>query len=385
MVRFSSRIAFDISANRLSVALNRKRASGERILDLTESNPTTAGLQYPQEAICEALGDARGLAYHPTPQGLQEARSAISGYYHGRVLPERILLTASTSEAYSYAFKLLCDPGDEVLVPRPSYPLFEYLAALECVRVVQYPLRYDYGWSIDTQELRGLVTPRTRAVAFVNPNNPTGSFLKRSEYREVVNLCRQHSLVILCDEVFADYAFDGDPERMPTLTGTTDVLTLCLSGLSKVSGLPQMKLGWIAAAGPDREAERALQGLELIADTFLSVASPVQYASHALLAIRVSMQEQILGLARRNLALLRQRTSNTPLRVLRAEGGWYATVQVPRIRSEEDWVVELLERHNVLVQPGFFYDFDAEAFLVLSLLTPEADFAQGVETLCSTV
>ena len=383
-MRYSSRIQWDVNQNRLSMALNHKRASNNRILDLTESNPTAAGFLYPQEKILNAFGDKRTLVYQPTPQGLEEARSAVSGYYGGSVPIERILLTASTSEAYSYAFKLLCDPGDQVLVPRPSYPLFDYLAALEGVNVAQYELHYDGRWTLDIEALRDAITPRTRALIFVNPNNPTGSFLKQSEHRVIVAICREHSLAIICDEVFADYGFEKDADRMQTLTGTTDVLTLCFSGLSKICGLPQMKLGWIAVSGPTVEACEAMERLELIADTFLSVTTPVQYAAPALLALREEIQTQICGRTKRNLAHLRSKTAETAFRVLHVEAGWYATIQVPRIRSEEDWVLNLLDRHNVLVQPGFFYDFDREAFLVLSLLTPEAVFEEGVDKLCST-
>jgi aspartate/methionine/tyrosine aminotransferase len=277
------------------------------------------------------------------------------------------LLTASTSEAYSYLFKLLCDPGDEILSPRPSYPLFEFLAGLESVRVVQYPLRYDGVWHIDFEALEQAVTPRTRAIVVVNPNNPTGSFLKREERARLETL----GIPILSDEVFSDYAFAPDDSRVRTLTSSSGVLTFSMSGLSKIAGLPQMKLGWIVAGGPGHEA--ALERLELIADTYLSVATPVQIALPRLLQASAVVRAQILDRTRANLALLRR--SAVPLHV---EGGWYATLQVPRTRSEEDWAIELLERRDVLVQPGFYFDFESEAFLVLSLLTPPDVFAEGL-------
>jgi hypothetical protein len=354
------------------------------------------------------------------------AREAVAEYYAQRgvdVAASRILLTASTSEAYSYLFKLLADPGDEILVPRPSYPLFDYLAALESVRVIQYPLRYDGVWHIDFAALASAITPRTRAIVVVNPNNPTGSYLKRAEWERL----QTFGLPIVSDEVFSDFGFAPDLERVATLAGASDALTFSMSGLSKIAGLPQMKLGWIVAGGPNHAA--ALEGLEWIADTFLSVATPVQWALPRLLAASAAVQEQIRRRTRANLDHLMQRTSGTVERasgvverasgfverasdmaprasgtperasgtVLRAsgapeqrsaagspcrgryvEGGWYAILEMPRIRTEEEWVLHLLSESDVLVQPGFFYDFEAEAFLVLSLLTSPAVFAEGL-------
>jgi alanine-synthesizing transaminase len=343
------------------------------VLDLTESNPTRAGLEYPRAEILDALSDARALQYDPEPRGLLSAREAVAGYY-GNVPASRILLTASTSEAYSYLFKLLCDPGDEILSPRPSYPLFEFLAGLESVRVVQYPLRYDGVWHIDFEALERAVTPRTKAMVVVNPNNPTGSFLKREEWSRL----QKFGIPILSDEVFSDYAFSPDESRVQSLTNASEVLTFSMSGLSKIAALPQMKLGWIVASGPGQEA--ALERLELIADTYLSVATPVQIALPRLLAASVVVRKQILDRTRTNLALLRQ--STVPLHL---EGGWYATLQVPRTKTEEEWAIELLDRHNVLVQPGFYFDFESEAFLVLSLLTPPDVFAAGLRRLLEAV
>ncbi len=295
--------------------------------------------------------------------------------YYGNVPASRVLLTASTSEAYAYLFKLLCDPGDEILSPRPSYPLFEFLAGLESVRVVRYPLRYDGVWHIDFGALERAITPRTRAIVVVNPNNPTGSFLKKEEWRKL----EQFGVPILADEVFADYSFAPDDSRVSSLTGAQGVLTFSMSGLSKIGALPQMKLGWIVASGPGHEA--ALERLELIADTYLSVAAPVQIALPRLLAASAAVRGQIAGRTRANLALLRQATERSAARPQHVEGGWYAILQVPRTRSEEEWAIALLERRGVLVQPGFYYDFEGEAFLVLSLLTPPEVFAEGVRRL----
>jgi len=376
MIRvFSSRLKWDSSPNPLSILLGKKRREGAAVLDLTESNPTRAGLQYPAAEIMAALADPCVLGYDPQPRGLLSAREAVTEYYARRgveVAPSRILLTASTSEAYSYLFKLLTDPGDEILVPRPSYPLFDYLGAMESVDVRQYPLRYDGSWHIDFPALSSAITPRTRAIVVVNPNNPTGSYLKRAEWQRL----QTFGLPILSDEVFSDFAFAPDPERVPTLAGSNGLLTFAMSGLSKVAGLPQMKLGWIVASGPGHQT--ALEGLEWIADTFLSVSTPVQLALPRILAASGAIEQQIRTQTRANLDHLIIQTLGSPCRCLAIEGGWYAVLEVPRIRSEEDWVLHLLAQKDVLVQPGFFYDFEAEAFLVLSLLTPPVTFEQGV-------
>jgi alanine-synthesizing transaminase len=376
---FSSRLNWGIPANPLSKLLAEKQASGAPVLDLTESNPTRAGLSYPADHILNALADPRSLCYEPAPAGILAARSAVSGYYGGQVDAARILLTASTSEAYALLFKLLADPGDEILVPRPSYPLFDFLAALESVRVVEYPLVNHAGWSIDFEALASKITPRARAIVVVNPNNPTGSYLKKSELAELTGLCRRHTLAILSDEVFSDFALADDPRRVTSLVDTTDVLTFSMSGLSKLVGLPQLKLGWIVTSGPSEACEQALERLELIADTYLSVGTPVQWAAAPLLALRTSMQAQILERVRANLAYLESQIGpDSPWRVLSPEGGWYAVIQAPRIHSEEDWVLTLLAEDDVLIQPGFFFDFESEAFLVASLLTPPRIFQEGI-------
>ncbi len=370
--RYSSRLRWDLAPNRLTQLLDERRSAGAAILDLTESNPTTAGFAYPSDQILAALADPRALRYHPAAAGLPFARAAVSEYYAGRVSPDRILLTSSTSEAYAFVFKLLADPGDEVLVPRPSYPLFDFLAALEGVRVTQYPLIYHGTWKIDFDALARSITPRTRAIVLVNPNNPTGSFLKQAELAELLALCRNHSLALISDEVFSDYALHPDPQLVPSLTEVTEILTFCLSGLSKVVALPQLKLGWIVTNG-------SLERLELIADTYLSVSAPVQWAAPVLLGLRTQLQDQILTRVRANRAFLAGLIGPaSPWRLLATEGGWYAILEAPRIQTEEEWVLSLLANDGVLVQPGFFFDFEREAFLVISLLTPEEVFREGV-------
>jgi hypothetical protein len=379
---FSSRLNASTEVNRITRRLRELRAAGVPILDLTESNPTRAGIDYPASEIARLLADARSLTYEPEPAGLPSAREAVAGYYTERgeaVDPARILLTASTSEGYAYLFKLLANPGDEVLVPRPSYPLFEFLVALESVCVVRYPLAYHGTWDIDFDALRHAITARTRAIVIVNPNNPTGSFLKRDERDQLIRLGRDHRLAIVSDEVFSDYAFENDPQRAHTLADTGDILAFSLSGLSKVVGLPQLKLGWMTVNGPDPVRREAFERLEFIADTYLSVSTPVQWAAAGLLALRPRIQGQIQRRLRRNLDRLRVAFgAESAIRVLNVEGGWYAVLRVPRIRSEEEWALRLLDQHRVLVQPGFFYDFETEAFLVVSLLTPEPVFAEGI-------
>jgi len=375
---FSSRLDWKISANPITKLLLEKRARGVKILDLTESNPTAAGFEYPTD-ILNALADTRSLRYEPVAAGMRVAREASAGYYGGQVDAGRIIVTASTSEAYGFIFKLLADPGDEVLVPRPSYPLFEFLAALDSVRVVNYPLVYHGCWSVDFGVLASRITARTRAIVLVNPNNPTGSFLKKAELARLVEICRGRDIALVSDEVFSDYGFEEDRERVASLVGVEELLTFSLSGLSKIAGLPQLKLGWIVTTGPSELRREAFERLELIADTYLSVGTPVQSAASSLLASRELIQSQIMERVRGNLAFLRDKIGLTsPWRVLTVEGGWYAIIQAPRIRSEEDWVLSLLAEDQVLVQPGFFFDFETEAFLVVSLLTPMPIFREGI-------
>ena len=371
--RYSRRLQWSLPVNDLALAVEQQRSAGKVILDLTESNPTAAGIVYPP--FFEALTNNRVLEYAPSPRGLYSAREAVANYYARKVDPARVLLTASTSEAYSFLFKLLCDPGDEILVPRPSYPLFDMLAQLEGVRAMQYPLRYHDGWFVDLQALAGAVNDKTRAIVCVNPNNPSGSYLRDYEYREIAALCDRHGLALISDEVFTDYEIDADDHAIRTITEQSLCLSFSLSGLSKVCGLPQMKLGWIVGGGPGHE--EALDRLEWIADTFLSVSAPVQIAAPTLIELRYKIQSQIRDRICANLSLLRSVAEGTPLRVLRVEGGWYATLQVPRIRSEEAWTLELLDR-GVLVQPGYFFDFESEAFLIISLLTKPEILQSGV-------
>jgi hypothetical protein len=377
----SARTRFDLQENRLATALAARRRSGARLLDLTESNPTRAGIPCPTDVLA-LLADPAGRFYEPSPRGLEAAREAVSRDYARRgygVGPDRLILTASTSEAYAFLFKLLCDPGDEVLVPRPGYPLFDYLAGLEAVRPVSYPLAYDGQWHLDLPALRKAVSPRTRAAVVVSPGNPTGQYLKAEDLRGLLSLCAEHRLALVSDEVFADFPEADDPDRVTSVAGDGPALAFALGGLSKSCGLPQLKLAWIGAFGPEAARREALARLELVADTFLSVSTPVQVAAPALLARLPELQAPLRGRVDRNRAALpRALAAGSPATLLASEGGWYAVLQVPATLPEEERTLRLLERSDVIVHPGYFFDFPREAFLVLSLLPSPEVFDEGL-------
>jgi alanine-synthesizing transaminase len=364
-MKFSSRLPHEFHPNSLSLLLDAKRRDGVPVLDLTESNPTRAGIVYP-EGFLSALSDPRAATYEPEPFGLLSARELIAREY-GAPSAEHVVMTASTSEAYSWIFKLLCDPGDEVLVPRPSYPLFEYLAALESVVVRHYGLFYDHGsWCIDFHTLERSLNDRTRAVVVVNPNNPTGHFIAGHEWQTLTELCAERGIAIISDEVFRDYVIQRDTQAKPP---APPGLLFTLRGLSKAVGLPQMKLAWMIVDGLDD-----MRRLEMIADTYLSAGTPVQCALPALLALREPVQRQILMRLRENLELLRA----SGLRTLNVEAGWYAIVAHSH---GDDFAEQLLRERDVLVQPGYFYDFEENGYLVLSLLTRPDVFHEGVKNL----
>jgi hypothetical protein len=385
---FSLRTRWDRTTNRLAAAIDARRRAGAPLLDLTESNPTVAGLPYPEDLL-QALASPGARVYAPDPRGLRVAREAVAGDFARRglhVTPERLLLTASTSEAYAYVFKVLCDPGDSVLVPRPSYPLFEFLATLESLHVERYTLAYDGAWHIDWSALEAALGPRTRALVLVNPNNPTGSFLKRDEAARLHAWCARHGIALVSDEVFADFAWASDPRRVPSLAEDGEALAFALGGLSKSCALPQLKLGWLAVSGPPALRDEALARLEIVADTYLSVATPVQHAAAHLLARLPELQAPLMARLRANLAHLRDALdARSPATLLDVEGGWYAVLRVPATLGEEQRVTRLVEQHGVVVHPGYFFDFPTEAFLVLSLLTPPAVFAAGLAVVLADV
>jgi alanine-synthesizing transaminase len=380
---FSDRTNWKLTRNRLTETLDEAISSGARVLDLTTSNPTRAGLRYDEPRILQSLASPHGMDYDPQPKGLPSARAAVAEYYqtaHGiRDLdPERLILTTSTSEGYSFVFRLLCNPGDELLVPKPSYPLFEFLADLQDVKLVPYPLLYDHGWQMDFPSLDRVVTGRTRGVVVVHPNNPTGSYVHPQEQESLNRLCREHDLALIADEVFLDYALNQSPPR--SFAANQDVLTFTLSGVSKISALPQMKVAWIVTGGPVLAVEAAQARLEVIADTYLSMNAPVQWAVPALLEQRVSIQQQLLDRVLANLAELdRQLATQKSCQRLIVEGGWYAVLRVPVTQTDEELAVDLVRQKSVLMHPGHFYDFPSDGYLVLSLITPRAEFAEAVQ------
>jgi alanine-synthesizing transaminase len=382
---FAKRTTWNLEANRLSEALARHRAAGKRLLDLTASNPTECGFAYDSRAILQALASPLALDYSPDARGLPSARESVAAYYAARSVAvplHTIILTTSTSEAYTFAFRTLCNPGDEVLVPEPSYPLFAFLADIQDVALVRYPLVYDHGWQIDFHALEAATTARTRAVIVVNPNNPTGHFVKMQEIEVLNRLCAARGLAIIADEVFLDFRLSG--EARFSFAGNAGALTFTTSGLSKISGLPQMKAAWLITSGPEQVKSAALARLEVIADTYLSMNAPVQLAMPAFLEQRHAFQKQLLARVRNNLAELdRQLVVQKACSRLMVEGGWYVVVRVPATRPDEDLAIELLEREGVYVHPGHFYDFPSYGYLVLSLITGETEFQAGVAAMLS--
>jgi alanine-synthesizing transaminase len=382
-VRLSARSRLSRSPNQLFAALERRAAAGRAHLDLTVSNPTRAGLPLPLDARA-ALANEAALVYEPEPFGLLPARRTVAELFAARGVPidaSRVVLTASTSEAYSFLFKLLCDPGDGVLVPRPSYPLLEHLCRYEGVECEPYLLRYDGAWHVDIASIVAARTERTRAIVVVTPNNPTGSYLKRDELARLAEL----GLPIISDEVFAAYPVTDDPRRATSALEATSAAVFALDGLSKFAALPQMKLAWIAVGGPEASVVEALAGLELICDSFLSPSAAVQHALPALLAGSGEPRAAIQRRLARNYRVLSHRLSGTALTPLAYEGGWYGVVRLPAVRTEIAWTLGLLEECDVLVQPGFFYDFESEPFVVVSLLTDEAPLAEGVRRIVEYV
>lgn len=395
---FASRTNWNLQTNRLSEALARHRASGKPLLDLTASNPTQCGFHYDSEEILGALANPGSLDYEPQAQGLACARKAVAAYYAeqgNRAAIENIVLTTSTSEAYSFVFRLLCEPVDEILVPAPSYPLFDFLADISDVKLVRYPLLYDYGWQIDFGAMERVITAATRAVIVVHPNNPTGSFCSPAETAKLTEICSRHKLALIADEVFLDFALGGLPPGAPgsgkralqqSFVANDGCLTFTMSGLSKICGLPQMKLAWLVTSGPSELKEQAIARLDVIADTYLSMNAPVQHAASQLLAQREAFQNELMDRVRKNLKELdRQLADQHSCSRLEIQGGWYAVLRVPRTRSDEELAIELLETRDVYVHPGHFYDFPSDGHLVVSLIADPAQFAAGIAGLLALV
>jgi alanine-synthesizing transaminase len=382
-MRFAKRTEWDTDESELALAHRRRVAAGLPIADLTASNPTRCGFEYDRELLAQ-LADERAIDYDPQSTGLLSARQAVCRYYadhNAAVEPEQIVLTTSTSEAYSYLFRLLCDPGSEILVPQPGYPLFDFLAGLDDVRLKTAPLVYDHGWQIDPEGFRRAITPHTRAIVLVHPNNPTGHFTKSWEAQELAKLCREHELSLIVDEVFLDYVFKGTVASFTR--GLEGVPVFVVSGLSKIAGLPQMKAGWIVATGT--QWAEAMKRLEVIADTFLSMNAPVQWALPKWLERRQGIQMQIRARLAGNLAALdRVLASQDTIRRLEVEGGWYAVLRIPALQPDERTALQLLDQ-GVWVHPGYFFGMDESGWLVVSLLAPEHELITGVTTICANL
>ena len=376
----SSRLPASLEPNALARMIEARRRGGASIADLTESNPTRVGLTYPPDLLWP-LANARALEYDPEPLGVWPARAAVAADFRRRgiiISADRVALTSSTSEAYALLFKLLCDAGDQVLVPRPSYPLFEHLTRLESVDAVPYGLDYHGAWRIDVDSVRRAMGDRVRAILVVSPNNPTGSFLHRDDLAWLSEIASTADIPLIGDEVFADYRIDGAAAATHILAGS-DVLAFSLGGLSKSAGLPQLKLGWIGFGGPPDRVDSALARYEMIADTYLSVSTPIQAAAAELIESGTAIRAQILARVKRNLESLRAQAAAFPaISVLPVEGGWSAVMQVPSVGSEEALILALLEKDDVLVHPGYFFDFAREAFIVVSLLVEPPLFDHGV-------
>jgi alanine-synthesizing transaminase len=379
---FAERTSWNLVPNALTTALERFRASGRPLIDLTVSNPTACGFTYERDAILKAIANPLSLEYSPDPRGLITARRAVSEYYAAlgaKVGADDILLTTSTSEAYSFAFRTICDPCSEVLIPEPGYPLFEFLAEVQDVRLVRYPIFYDHGWHIDFHALERAINDKTRAVVVVHPNNPTGHYTSADEHAKLNELCAKHDLAIIADEVFLDFSLAPRIGRAATFATNDEVLTFTMSGVSKISGLPQMKAAWLITSGPEDVKLQALERLEVISDTFLSMNAPIQHALPEFLAHRHGFQRQLIERVRTNLAELdRQLAGQKSCARLDVEAGWYAIVRVPATQGDEETALDILEKHGVCIHPGHFYDFPGDGYFVVSLITPVGDFSAGI-------
>jgi aspartate/methionine/tyrosine aminotransferase len=375
--RFSARTGWDVGESGFAAAIREARAAGRELVDLTVSNPTVCGFDYDAEAILAPLAGVGAMTYDPDPRGMRSARMAVAEYYgdHGAdVDPDDVVLTTSTSEGYGYLFRLLCDAGDEVLVAQPSYPLFDFLANLEDVKLRPYPLFYDYGWWIDFAELERRIGPRTKAIVVVHPNNPTGHATVGAERVRLEEICARRGLALIVDEVFLDYPLAKGARLRSFAVAQHPVLTFVLSGMSKIGGLPQMKVGWIVGLGPEGDRRQAMGRLEVVADTFLSMNTPVQLALPVWLAGRLGVQRQILERVRGNL----RAAVEGGIDVLKVEAGWSAILRLPQVVGTDDPAEILLREVGVVVHPGSFYGIAEYGRVVVSLLGPMEEFAEGI-------
>lgn len=381
---FSNRTDWEFSSNKLVSLLDKLKDNNEDIMDLTQSNPTECGFSYPKEKIVSALSNSSNLAYSPSAKGMLCAREVVCQYYKEKgydVNPENIFLTSSTSEGYLFLFRLLADPGDKVLFPRPSYPLFEVLTQLSDLELAQYPLNYG-DWSLDEDAFES-ISKGAKAIVAVNPNNPTGSFVGNEDLKIINKVCANTDASIICDEVFLDYAFQDD-FKPNSMVGNKENLTFVLGGLSKALGMPQMKLAWIVINGPDGLVEEAKKRLEIILDTFLSVNTPSQNALGPWMEQRAAIQKDILKRIRDNRETVRSMVADSnKLTLLEAQGGWYAILRLPGSLDEEEFCYGLLKNKKVFVHPGYFFDFALGSHIVVSLLSQQVLLENGMKALCS--
>jgi len=388
-VNFSRRTDWHRDLNRLTEALAGRRNLGKPVADLTVSNPTECGFQYPAERILKAISAPDSLHYSPDPKGLLSAREAITRFYREQnvvVDPSDIFITSGSSESYANLFRILCNANDSVLVPAPSYPLFDYLARISDIRTESYELSYDHGWHLDLNSLRNAITTTTRAIILINPHNPTGMFLKHGDFAKIQAIAAERDLSLIVDEVFSAYGTGGQSGHVATTAGTNGCLTFTLNGLSKLCALPQMKLGWIVAGGPGETVREAAERLEIVSDTFLSANTPVQSGLEELFRAGEGVRSQIIGRCAANREFLALRLAGGSVcSLLESEGGWNAILKVPATKSEEAWALELLEREGVFVYPGYFFDFTSEGFLVVSLLVEPAEFRRSIEILLTCI
>ncbi len=382
-MKFSIRTGWDFAPNALALAVSRRRARGEPVLDWTVSNPTLCGFPYAADGILAALASPASLRYDPDPQGLRGSREVISSWYARRgvaLASGSMFLTAGSSEAYSWLFRLLCDAGDDVLIPKPGYPLFDDLARLSDVRLVPYRLRYDGLWHVDLDSIQRGLSRRSRAIVVIHPNNPTGNYLSRAEREWLCRCAAAHDLALIADEVFWTFPFDGEG-LPPSMHGCDAPLTFVINGLSKLAGLPQMKLGWVAVSGETRRIEEASRRLAMVGDTYLSVNTPVQAALGEILEQSSNLAEAIRTRAAANYRRIGDRLRGTGLTLLGAEGGWNAILRLPGTRTDEEWALQLVERHGLLAYPGHFFDLEGGVFLVVSLIVEEARTSEYLDTI----
>lgn len=381
-IRPSNRAGWDLTPNAFSAACQRRIREGQQLLDLVQSNPTRIGLDTLTPVMLDALRHPASTRYEPNPLGIPCAREAVASWYARRGLavnPDRLMLTASSSEAYGTLLKLLCDPGDSILVPAPSYPLFDQLARLEGVTVKRYPLMMEDGWRVCEAMVQQVVDSRTRAIFAVSPNNPTGSYLHSSELRSIERVAREHNLAVVCDEVFAEYVWKEDTDRVVCAALEADVPTFSLGGLSKSACLPQMKLGWIVMG--EHVDQDTIHRLEMIADTYLSVSTPIQHAAGAFLDGATLARDMLAQRIQENLAVLEHSIRATPVSVLPIDGGWYACLRVPSVMSDEQWAELLVLEDGVVVHPGSFFGFPIPGILVIGLIAPTHVFREGIQRL----